>query len=434
MSSNDRPYVLAILPALYTSTVINVVKPLLQLHLAAKIQMDISFESLVTPSKLAWADVVIFCRNIEPEYGHLLELAFTWGKPIIYDLDDNLLEAPDSTPGLRYFRHPERQAQLKKYLTQANLVRVYAPALQRYLASYNSNVFKVNGPLDWKLVPSSFPPRTSQRVRLVYATARLEDEIGEMLVNSILRILNTFPQVELTIWGPQLKALQRQPGVRHLNVIMDYDAFFYKFARQRFDIGLAPLPDDLFHRCKTNVKFREFAACQIAGVYSNIEVYSECVENGITGLLVGSDEVEWFTAIARLIEDLSLRENIQRQAQTFARQHYNHEQMQADWLAHIQQVLAASPQIATSQLQGGGPVKNIISTTSDTRPAALATGVLNQALRYSTRIVPMLKERGLYVTLGRIRLHLSSFKQLISLKIKLWHLQHQQSKEQKLQQ
>lgn len=429
MTTIDCPRILAILPALYTSTIINVVKPLLQLHLANKIQMDISFESLITPSQLANADVVIFCRNIEPEYGHFLELALVWGKPVIYDLDDNLLEAPDTTPGLRYFRHPERQTQLKKYLTQANLVRVYAPALQRYLANYNPHVLKINGPLDWKLVPALFPPRSSQRIRLIYATARLEDEIGEMLVNSIQRVLNTFPQVELTIWGPQLKALQGQPGVRHLNVVMDYDTFFYKFARQRFDIGLAPLPDDLFHRCKTNVKFREFAACQIAGVYSNTEVYSDCVENGVTGLLVGPDEVEWFTAIARLIEDLSLRENIQRQAQAFARQHYNQEQMQADWLAHIQQVLAAPPRIATSQLQAGGSVKNITSvTTSDTQPVALATGVLNQALRYSIRVVPMLKERGLYVTLGRIRLHLSSFKQLISLKIKLWRLQHQQSK------
>lgn len=427
---SDRPYVFAALPGLFPSTIIGVAKPLIQLHRARKIKFDISFEHIVRRHHLEQADLLILCRNIEPEFGHLLDWALESGKPIIYELDDNLLEAPDTNPGLRYIREPERQKQLKIYLRQADLIRVYAPALQHYLANYNANIVKVNGPLDWSLVPDVFPSRNSQRVRLVYATSRLEDEIGLMLVKVMQEILAAYPQVEFTIWGPRLESLLRHPRVRHLEVIMDYDRFFYKFARQGFDIGLAPLPDDLFHRCKSNNKFREYAACNIAGIYSDTEVYRECVEDGVTGLLVKPDESAWFEAIARLIEDTALRENIQRQAKLFARQHYNQEQMQADWLAHIQQVLAASPRIAKPQLRGGGPTKNKTSTiTSDTQPVALATGVLNQALRYSTRIVPMLKERGLYVTLGRIRLHLSSFKQLISLKIRLWRLQHQQFKE-----
>src|SRR6185503_1198657 len=148
--------------------------------------------------------------------------------------------------------------------------------------------------------------------------------------------------------------------------------------------------DDLFHRCKTNIKFREYGACCVAGVYSNTEVYGECVEDGATGLLVGPDENAWFEAIARLIEDTSLRERIQQQAQTYVRQHYNPERMQADWLAHIQQVLAERPAAGSDKEHIRQPIKvATVKASPGAQPVRLLIGILKQAFRYSLRIVPM---------------------------------------------
>ncbi len=417
------PRVLAVLPGLYPSTIIGVVKPLLKLHQAARIVLDVSFESLVRRRNLEQADVVVFCRNFEPKYGHVLSWALELAKPIIYELDDNLLEAPDTTPILRHFRTPERQAQLKKYLREADLIRVYAPALQRYLTAYNPHVFRVNGPLDWSLLPDRPPLRDPKRVRLVYVTSRLEDEIGLMLIKPVQRVLEAFPETELFVWGPQLKALHGHPRVHHLQVIMDYDSFFQTFAQQGFDIGLAPLPDDLFYQCKSNNKFREYAACRVAGIYSDTEVYRECVINGATGLLVGPQEEAWFEAMARLVEDVPLRERIQDQAHAYAQQHYSQENMQSDWLIHIEQVLADKP-AATKTCQPG-ELKEF--AYSEVRPRdeaiVLAVGILRQAIRYSSRLIPTLKSRGAHVTLGQILLNFNAFKQLIALKIALWRLQ-----------
>ena len=127
----------------------------------------------------------------------------------------------------------------------------------------------------------------------------------------------------MTIWGPRHAALASHPQVRTLPLIRDYDTFFTKFSAGQFDIGLAPLPDDEFHRGKSNNKFREYASCGIAGVYSDMSVYNTSVQHEITGLLVPNEDAAWEAAIERLIVDAKLREGIAERARAYARAHFN---------------------------------------------------------------------------------------------------------------
>jgi hypothetical protein len=119
---------------------------------------------------------------------------------------------------------------------------------------------------------------------------------------------------------------------------MDYDRFLRRFSQAQFDIGLAPMKDDLFHRSKTNNKFREYGACGIAGVYSDVEVYSGCVQNETTGLLVANDSEAWYRAIAHLIEDPELRQRLKDQSRDYVRLHYSQEQFELISREMIQQI------------------------------------------------------------------------------------------------
>ena len=350
-STDSRPRVLAILPGFFPSTILTVVKPFLALHRAGYILADISLESWVSPQQIARADVLVLSRTLEPLYHHILATAVALGKPIIYDIDDNLFELPASYQPELAAQAQAWQAQLTRYIQAASLVRVYAQPMLERIHRVNPYVTCVDGPIDWSLVPNRPPVRDSARVKLVYATSRwIQDDLAAVFLPAVEQLLDTCPsQVELFCWGYHPPQLRRYANVHFLDFVHDYDSFFRRFARCGFDIGLAPLRDEVFYRSKSNNKFREYAACHIAGVYSDVGVYAACVEDGRTGLLVENTPDAWFNAIRRLVEAPQLRQTIQDQAFRYARQHYSLEKMQAEWLEHIRTVQAMPPPASDGQ-------------------------------------------------------------------------------------
>src|SRR4030095_7563716 len=264
-----------------------------------------------------------------------------------------------------------------------------SPALREPLAEDSDRVQLVTGPLNWTLIPDQLPVKDSSRVRLVYATSRAQDRIGALVVAPLRRALDAFPQAELTIWGPRLEGLSQHPRVRHLAHVADYDTFLSAFVAEAFDIGLAPLPDDPFHRCKSNNKFREFAASGVAGLYSDMVVYNSWVTHGETGWLVPDGEGAWFAALEHAIRNGEQRAGIGANARHFAREHFNEAVTDREWMTAIGP-LAAEPRAATVTPRDGA--------TSD----ASSKGVIRNAGRMGLGALRMIQRDGLRTTARRV--------------------------------
>ena len=332
------PRVLAVLPAFIPSTLISVVKPLVSLHHQGRVRARVTLEQFTRRADLEWAEVAVFCRNSEPRFAAHREALRARGVPCIYDLDDNLFEVPLDTDEGRHQREPAHLAELERYLLQASLVRVYSNELLDRVRLLNRRVERVLPSLDCSLVPSEPPPRDPSRVRIVYVTSRLQDTLARVFLPDLSRLLERYgDRLELTFWGGT-RAPRHLRGVKRLRPIPDYDRFLFLLSRHGFDIGLAPLVDDAFHRSKTNNKYREYGACRIAGVYSDVSVYSSCVRDRETGLLVAGREGTWFEAVSLLVEDPALRERIQGEAHADVQARYSQERAEAVWLEQIRRL------------------------------------------------------------------------------------------------
>ena len=368
--SASLPRVVAILPRLSPSAWINIIKPLVALHEAGRIRAWVTLERLASARDVERADVIVFSRNVSPDRAGILRAAVRRGVPVIYDLDDNFFEIPPDSAVGRACAQPRHLAMLTEYLTSASLVRVYSRPLLARAAEFNANVEMVAGAvdlgqirlptvsrrMDFRVRPgvsrtdSEVHP-TNGPVKLIYATSRLDDSLAAIFLPALRRLLDeSRGRIEAHFWGP------RPPrdfhGVRHHAVIHNYDRYLRRFSAAGFEIGLAPLADDVFHRSKTNTKFREYGACRIAGIYSDVDIYADCVRHGETGLLVSNTADDWYRAMRRLVDDVDLRRTIQRQARAAVEVRYSQQRFEEVFLKQIEQLTSGPHALAVPPLGG----------------------------------------------------------------------------------
>lgn len=75
---------------------------------------------------------------------------------------------------------------------------------------------------------------------------------------------------------------------------------------QKFDIGIMPLPDNLWEKGKCGYKLIQYMACGKSVIASPVGVNSEIVEHGTNGFLARSG-IEWLKALGILYADHELR-------------------------------------------------------------------------------------------------------------------------------
>jgi len=88
------------------------------------------------------------------------------------------------------------------------------------------------------------------------------------------------------------------------------------------DIGISPLPDDIWTRGKCGLKLIQYQAAGLPVVASRVGVHPEIIKGGENGFLASTDD-EWIEALSRLIEDRELRRKMGRKGRDVVRQKYS---------------------------------------------------------------------------------------------------------------
>jgi glycosyltransferase involved in cell wall biosynthesis len=96
----------------------------------------------------------------------------------------------------------------------------------------------------------------------------------------------------------------------------EYPAFMRWMAQQvDWDLAIAPLEDNPFTRCKSDIKFLDYGILAIPAIFSRVPAYEKTVRHLETGYLAQNDNQSWQAAFELLLDDESLRRRLGTNAQ-----------------------------------------------------------------------------------------------------------------------
>lgn len=167
------------------------------------------------------------------------------------------------------------------------------------------------------------PPRVRRRfgpARILYMGTATHGSDFEIVAPALERLKRDFAHhVEIDIIGVTASG-ELPPGVNRVgpstNGGLTYPGFVnWITGMPAWDIGLAPLADTPFNRCKSIIKTLDYAALDMAVVASDMPVYQGSLAAGPGGLLVPNDASSWYGALSWLVRDRQAREKMGTSAQ-----------------------------------------------------------------------------------------------------------------------
>jgi len=249
------------------------------------------------------------------------------GAALIYTLDDNLLDHQRIYFGSE--SHPViTRSIVAFFLRQSNGVIVSTDMLKKRLLSLSGNIVVVNTALDERLFLGNDEPAGSGRCSDSHALV-----IGYMGTHTHMRDLmmvleplrsvcrrSSIP-IEFQVVGivndksslnnlGGLSCRVLDPGSNH-----PYPQFV-RWARNnlRWDLAIAPLEDNAFTRCKSDIKYLDYSLLGIPGIYSDVEAFRHSVRAGITGWICENTTNSWKAALVEAVENHEFRRGISQAA------------------------------------------------------------------------------------------------------------------------
>ncbi|OGO28043.1 MAG: hypothetical protein A2W33_06255, partial [Chloroflexi bacterium RBG_16_52_11] len=298
----------------------------------------------IYPEHVSQADIVVIQREFPlywEQYEQILSLARTQGKPVVYELDDLLLELPDVHPDRALDFYTPAILPIQHAITSADIVTTTTHALREYLIQLNPNIVVLPNYLDDRLWTMRSPAKDVPRFPIVigYMGSDTHQPDLDILTPVFLNLVNRFGErIRFRFWGCQPHAVIRQLSQTDWLPlqIFDYPKFAEYFSQQECDIFIAPLVDSLFNRCKSPIKLFEYSTSGTPGVYSRLDPFESIVIHGENGFLASSLE-EWEAYLGQLIEDPTLRSRLGSRMQETVKQRWLLSQHASSWKDAYQQ-------------------------------------------------------------------------------------------------
>ena len=309
--------------------------------------MSIGLEYLGEP-----VDAVVIDRLWRPEMNKafaegIVNDVHRSGAKFIYAVDDNFIDL--ETTSLDWQPNQETQSVFEHLLRQADGVLVTTDNLRQRLSDLASAIHVLPNALDERLLIRR-PTRQPHDGRIIigYMGTRTHDEDLRMILPVLRDIISAFgDKVGVQLLGGTAKDATlmelAELGVELISpppLATLYDKFVPWFVENiHWDIGIGPLRDTAFTRCKSDIKYLDYSAAGIPGIYSHVPAYQDTVEHLRTGYLVDNTPASWQTALEHLIREPELRAAIAHEAEKDVLENRTLEANVDRWKQTLEQIL-----------------------------------------------------------------------------------------------
>jgi len=198
------------------------------------------------------------------------------GKPLIYELDDNLFDIPKWNFASEFYN--KNKPYIKEILGKVTGITVSTQTLKNSLTQYNSNIKVISNHLPKFLWGNTEFRHSNGKKRICYPGSfnhfDQNSDKGDFSTNIIDFIEKTVDDYQWVFVGGIPKSLENNPKIeRHGWVsVLEYPQFMKTLD---IDIMIAPLEYNMFNRCKSNIKALEATALGVPLICSNIDPYSD---------------------------------------------------------------------------------------------------------------------------------------------------------------
>jgi tetratricopeptide (TPR) repeat protein len=278
--------------------------------------------ALVESGLLLTADVLVLRDVAEPDLLPIIATRRRRGLLTVYEITSHLYAEPTGDPTPRADAGPSRQLARPVDLVaralpsllarQADGVQFATRTLEAQFSALNPRRAVFPSQL-WD-APPPLPLRRLDQVVIGWGGPRAHRNDLRSVLPALEGIMDRHPEVVFSVMGdPAVQPLLASLPAERVSfsawgTLRDY----YRFL-ERIDIGLAPLSPSPYDRCRSDIRFVEYAAHGVLAICAEIDPFRDVVRPGQTGYLY-RDAAELETVLERALAEGEVRAAIPARA------------------------------------------------------------------------------------------------------------------------
>lgn len=246
---------------------------------------------------LAERNLFIFQRNSSKEAVGILYNLVKAGRPVIYDMDDNIFHIPETNPVYGFLLHnPEHAWHHVMGMRYANATTVSCEGLAEFYRPMNPNIHILPNCInldDWDEVEPILKPVDA--VRIFWGGSPTHKQDLDVVKPALSEIKRKYgDRVEFVLMGQ----VDYNPGFP-IRAIPGGSYSFFQEVMCSCDIGIAPMKDDLFNKGKSDLRLKELGCAGLPIIASDVAEY----HRPESGAFLCKTLQDWVRAMDELISD-----------------------------------------------------------------------------------------------------------------------------------